>query len=106
MILTNSMQGIYPTLMFVMLRDSVWNSQEDPQSSRPSGRGAEVFTTIVASQMHSAPSVRSEVERNVPLGSGTMGETGLPEQGDPLNTFVVSEAQEKEQALTLSGLAL
>ena len=56
--------------------------------------------------MHSAPSVRSDVERNVPLGSATMGETGFPEQGDPLHTFVVSESQEKEQALTLSGLAL
>ena len=92
--------------MFVMLRDSVWNSQEESQPSRPSGRGAEVFTTIVGSQMHSAPSVRSDVERNVPLGSATMGETGFPEQGNPLHAFVVSESQEKEKASTLSGLAL
>ena len=68
--------------MFVMLRESVWNSQDDVQSSRPSGRGAEVFTITVGSQMQFAPRVRRDAERDVPLLElGNTSETGSSTQG-------------------------
>ncbi|VDB96650.1 unnamed protein product [Peniophora sp. CBMAI 1063] len=98
--------GIYPTLMFVMLRESVWNSQDDVQSSLPSGRGAEVFTITVGSQMQFASRAQRDVERDVPLGLGNASETGSSTQGDLFHATTGGGIQEKEKAPMLSGLAL
>ena len=91
--------------MFVMLRESVWNSQDDVQSSRPSGRGAEVFTITVGSQMQFAPRTRRDAERDVPLGLGNASETGSSAQGDLFHASA-GGGQEKEKPATLSGFAL
>ena len=81
--------------MFVMLRDSVWNAQEDVHTSGPSGRGAEVFTTTL-SQIQFASGARRGVGRNVTLGLGTLSETGSSARSDSFHTSMVNRVQEKD----------